>query len=84
MQDAPLEEMLLDHESYEPGYKTPQISGMSHYRCLTEAMHYLLLRKGLTQPQTKAVMYGLRVQMSRFIANDLQFVNGLDDGATRC
>jgi len=82
LKEMPLEEMLAGHESHEGvGFKSPQVSQISHYRCLTEALHYLLRRKGLSNGEAKAVQFGLRAQMNDFIKNDLEFVSGIDDGS---
>ena len=58
-----MEEMLAGHDSYaEVSWKSGQVSHIGHYRCLTEAVHYLLRRKGLSAPEAKAVMFGFRAQ----------------------
>jgi len=87
--DAPLEEGLegmdaineYKSEGYAPGFKTPQVSGIAHYRCITEAIYYVLRRKKLSATEAKAVSFALRSQMCRFILNDLSFTRAIENGS---
>ena len=44
-------------------WRSPQRSATAYVRCLMEALHYLLRRRGLSKLQAKRVGLALRVQL---------------------
>ena len=48
---------------------------------MTEAVYYLLRRKGLSARHAKAVTFAIRWQIAGFYAHDLSLVRAVDDGS---
>lgn len=44
-------------------YRTPQRTGTCFFRCMYEALHYLLRREGLTKDESKVVRFAMKFEL---------------------
>ena len=64
-------------------WRSPQRSNSTPMRCLLEASHYLLRRKGVATSQCRVFFYVLRLQILKFFEHDLGFVRAIRDNDRR-
>jgi len=53
-------------------WRRPQRSETAYVRCIMEAMHYLLVRRGATELQTEQIHLGLCMELVCMLQNDLK------------
>jgi hypothetical protein len=72
--DKPFDQIASESET-DPyvDLRYPQRSNTAYARCLLEASHYVLRRRGLSHLTCKQIMYAIEVQMIGFIKHDLGF-----------
>lgn len=61
-------------------WRSPQRSLTAYVRCIAEALHYLILRRGCTEAQSKQVRLALRAQLATFCARDVARVAPDENG----
>ncbi|KAJ8602501.1 hypothetical protein CTAYLR_001253 [Chrysophaeum taylorii] len=61
-------------------WRSPQRSLTAYVRCISEALHYLMLRRGCTDLHSKQVRLALRAQLATFCARDVAAVAPDENG----
>lgn len=91
----PLEESLVDAENaaladedtslgnYGP-WRFPQRSQTAYVRCVIEAMHFMLRRRGVSELQCQLIHLGLCYQMVDMVKNDLIYMLPDESGRRVC
>lgn len=91
----PLEESLVDAENaalaqeesslgnYGP-WRYPQRSQTAYVRCVIEAMHFMLRRRGVSELQCQLIHLGLCYQMVDMVKNDLIYMLPDESGRRVC
>jgi hypothetical protein len=91
----PLEESLVeaenaalsgDENSFENygSWRAPQRSQTAYVRCVIEAMHFMLRRRGVSELQCKLIHLGLCYQMVDMVKNDLIYMLPDESGRRVC
>ncbi|KAH8048644.1 hypothetical protein JL721_11890 [Aureococcus anophagefferens] len=62
-------------------WRSPQRSETAYVRCLFDALHYLMLRRGCRSRDAKQVRLALKAQLADFVARDLRVVAPDANGA---
>lgn len=60
-------------------WRSPQRASIAASRCMTETVHYLLRRKGVSVEHSRQFFFAIRTQVIKFIEHDLSFVSKLRD-----
>ena len=65
-------------------WRSPQRSKTAYVRCIFEAFHYVLRRRGLTELQSNQIHLSLLLELTHMIRNDLQYMLPGDNGVRVC
>ena len=80
--DCPLDS-VLSSQPPEAEFRSPQRASTAYYKCLSDTCHYMMRRRGLSQPKCKLIAFLVRLEMLAMVDNDLQFVQGLSESDRR-
>ena len=65
-------------------FRSPQRSNTAYVRCVLEAMHYMLRRRGLSALQVDTVHLALCIEVMEMIKNDLIYILPEENGQRVC
>jgi len=82
-ENAALEDNENSLENYG-SWRFPQRSQTAYVRCVLEAMHFMLRRRGVNELQCKLIHLGLCYQMVEMIKNDLIYMLPDESGRRVC
>lgn len=78
--NKPMEQIVAESDADDfTDWRSPQRASIAASRCMTETVHYLLRRKGVSVEHSRQFFFAVRTQVIKFIEHDLSFVSKLRD-----
>ncbi len=86
MTGKPLEQSLIEAElgTLKGPWRLPQRSDTAYVRCIFEALHYMLVGKGVSETKASQFHLALEAELISMVENDIKFVSPDENGRRVC